>query len=145
MIVLDTNVISELMREAPQAFVVRWLDKQPPESIWTTSITVFEIRYGLQVLKPGKRRRFLESAFEQTLDTDFGARILDFDRTAAEASANISSQLHNAGRPIDIRDVQIAGIVAARRGTLATRNSKHFRNTGVKLVDPWETTKKYSA
>lgn len=87
MIVLDTNVLSSLMRRVADSVVVEWLDLQPPESIWTTAITVFEIRYGLEILVTGRRRRSLESAFSQALQQDFDGRVLLFDDAAAAAAA----------------------------------------------------------
>lgn len=137
MIVLDTNVLSSLMRRVADPVVVDWLDQQPAESIWTTAITVFEIRYGLEILANGRRRRRLEDAFSQALLQDFDGRILFFDEAAAAAAAAIAAAQRHTGRPVEIRDVQIAGIVAARKAMLATRNVRHFDTTGIELVDPW--------
>lgn len=138
MIVLDTNVLSALMRSQPDERVVAWLDVQPSVSIWATSITVFEVVYGLRAMAPGKRQRSLEEAFERSLQQDFEGRVLDFDMAAARAAAVISATLRSQGRPVEIRDVQIAGIVSARNGILATRNTKHFADTGIATVNPWE-------
>ncbi len=139
MIVLDTNVLSALMRREADPVVVAWLDTQPPESIWTTAITVFEIRFGLEILTNGRHRRSLQDAFAKALDQDFDGRVLPFDQTAAEAAAAIAAEQRRAGRPVEIRDVEIAGIAAARKATLATRNTRHFEGTGIALVDPWST------
>jgi len=136
-ILLDTNVLSALMRREADPVVVAWLDQQPPESIWTTAITVFEIRFGLEILASGRRRRSLEDAFARALDQDFDGRVLPFDQTAAEAAAVIAAEQRRVGRPVEIRDVEIAGIAAARKATLATRNTRHFEATGIALVDPW--------
>jgi predicted nucleic acid-binding protein len=138
-ILLDTSVLSALMHRKADPVVVAWLDGQPPESIWTTAITVFEIRFGLEILTSGRRRRTLEDAFAKALEEDFDGRILSFDRTAAEAAAAIAATQRRAGRTVEIRDVQIAGIASARKGTLATRNLRHFEGTGIALVDPWST------
>ena len=138
MIVLDTNVLSALMQSLPEPVVVAWLDAQPTESIWTTSVTVFEIRFGLEAMAKGKRQRTLQEAFLLTLTEDLSGRVLDFDVAAAEEAASISARLRAKGRPVEIRDVMIAGIVAARRGTLATRNTKHFQDTKIRLVNPWD-------
>lgn len=136
MILLDTNVISALMRREPDAAVVDWLDHQPAESIWTTSITVFEITTGLQLLAAGRRRRDLGHAFEALLAEELDGRIQSFDTTAATAAGGIAAQTQNAGQ-VEIRDVQIAGITAARRAQLATRNTRHFTELGIALIDPW--------
>lgn len=139
MILLDTNVLSALMRRKNDPVVVAWLDGQPPESIWTTAITVFEIRFGIEILASGGRRRSLENAFAQALEKDFDGRVLPFDQSAAQAAGAIAAERRRAGRTVEIRDVQIAGIAAARKATLATRNTRHFEGIGVNLVNPWST------
>jgi hypothetical protein len=137
MILLDTNVLSAMMRKAGEPAVERWLDAQPTESIWTTTITVFEIRFGLSLLVQGRRRGRLEAAFARAIDDVLGGRVLSFDQTAAESAAVIAAERQRIGRPIEIRDVQIAGIAAGRKATLATRNTRHFEDLGITLVDPW--------
>ena len=137
MIVLDTNVLSALMQERADPRVVSWLDDQPSESIWITSITVFEVRLGIDMLVPGRRRRGLEETFATALREDLGGRVLPFDETAARTAGTIAARERQAGRAIEIRDVQIAGITAARKATLATRNTRHFKRAGIALVDPW--------
>ena len=117
--------------------VVAWLDDQPVESIWTTAVTVFEIAFGLETLAEGRRRRQLAEAFDRLLEDDLEGRILPFEQSAAQQAASLAARRRQAGRPIEIRDVQIAGIVAARRGTLATRNTRHFDDLAIPLVDPW--------
>jgi len=136
-ILLDTNVISALMRREPDPAVVAWLDRQPPESVWTTAVTVFEIRLGLSLLEEGRRRRALEEAFAKALEEDFDGRVLPFDTPAAQAAGRIAAERQRAGRTVEVRDVQIAGIAAARKATLATRNLRHFEGLGLALVDPW--------
>jgi predicted nucleic acid-binding protein len=136
-ILLDTNVVSALMRRDPDPIVVGWLDGLPAESVWTTSITVFEVRLGLELLAAGRRRRVLEEAFAKALEEDFENRVLSFDAAAAQVAGRIAAQQRRSGRPVEIRDVQIAGIAAARKATLATRNLRHFDRLGLKLVDPW--------
>lgn len=138
MIILDTNVLSALMREVPEASVVSWLDRQAAESVWITSITLFEACLGLALLPKGRRQRTLEAAFAQLLTEDFENRVLDFDSAAATEAAALAAQRQKAGRPVDMRDTQIAGIVLARRATLATRNVRHFGDLQVPVVDPWE-------
>jgi predicted nucleic acid-binding protein len=136
-IVLDTNVVSALMRVEPEPAVVAWLDSQPPESVWTTSITIFEVRLGLEILAAGRRRRQLEEAFAKALEEDFEGRVLPFDQAAAQVAGRIAAERRGAGRTVEIRDVQIAGIVNLRKATLATRNTRHFEGCGLVLVDPW--------
>lgn len=137
MILLDTNVISALMRREPDPVVVAWLDRQPSESIWTTSITVFEVEFGLALLEAGRRRRRLAQLFATLLEEDLEGRIEAFDRSAAEAAARAAAARRRAGRPVEVRDLLIAGIALARRATLATRNLPHFDGIGLALVDPW--------
>ena len=107
MIILDTNVLSALMRKAPEAPVVAWLDRQPAESVWITSITLFEARLGLALLPAGRRRQALETAFVQLLEEDLQNRVLDFDSAAASEAASLAAERQKAGRPVDVRDTQI--------------------------------------
>lgn len=137
MILLDTNVVSALMRRDRDPVVVAWLDTQPAESIWTTSVTVFEVRMALELLAAGRRRRTLDQAFDQVLKEDLEDRILPFDRAAASVAGSIAARQRGAGRTVEIRDVEIAGIAMARKATLATRNTRHFEGIGLNLVNPW--------
>jgi predicted nucleic acid-binding protein len=125
------------MRKVPDEPVVAWLDRQPAESIWITSITLFESRLGLALLPAGRRRRLLEAAFDRLLVDDLENRVLDFDSAAANQAAALAVERQAAGRPADMRDTQIAGIALARRATLATRNLRHFEDLRVPVVDPW--------
>ena len=138
MIVIDTNVLSALMREVPVRPVVEWLDRQAAESIWITSITLFEARLGLALLPKGRRRKALEAAFDKLLVEDLEGRVLDFDQPAAEAAAQLAAGRQRAGHTIDMRDTQIAGIVIARRAELATRNIRHFSDLNVDVINPWD-------
>ena len=138
MIILDTNILSALMRTRPEAAVVSWLDRQPAESVWITSITLFETRFGVALLPAGKRRRYLEAAFAQLLKEDLENRVLDFDSAAAAEAASLAATRQKAGRAVDMRDTQIAGIALARRATLATRNVRHFADLNVQVIDPWD-------
>lgn len=138
MIILDTNVLSALMRVVPEAPVVTWLDAQPTTSVWLTSITVFETRLGLALLPAGRRRSGLEESFERLLSEDFEHRILPFDAEAAAQAAVIGAARQRAGRPVDMRDTQIAGIAVARRALLATRNLRHFEGLSTPVVSPWD-------
>lgn len=139
MILLDTNVISALMQQRPDDAVVRWLDGLPAESIWTTSVTVFEVWTGLELLETSQRRRRLELAFTQLLAEDLDSRVQTFDQSAAVAAAGLAARGSREGRPVEVRDVQIAGIAVARKATLATRNIRHFRDLGVELINPWDS------
>jgi predicted nucleic acid-binding protein len=136
-ILLDTNVVSALMRRDPAPAVVSWLDGQPAESIWTTSITVFEVRTGLALLKPSRRREQLERAFEELLVQELDGRVQSFDQAAAVAAGTIAAARQRAGLTLEIRGVQIAGIASVRKATLATRNLRHFEGLGIDVVDPW--------
>lgn len=138
MILLDTNVLSGLMHREPDQTVVAWLDEQPSESIWTTSITVFEVRMGLELLDNGRRRSRLEREFERLLAEDLDSRVQHFDRAAADAAGTIAASRQRTGHTVEIRDVQIAGIASARRATLATRNTRHFEGLGIPLAYPWQ-------
>ena len=137
MIVLDTNVISALMRSQPDPVVVAWVNDQPEPSLWTTSLTVYEIEYGLALLPRGRKRGRLTQAWELALREDLGARILDLDAPAARDAAAFSAAQRAAGQVADVRDALIAGIVTARKATLATGNTRHFEHAGVRVVDPW--------
>ncbi|HRK95590.1 MAG TPA: type II toxin-antitoxin system VapC family toxin [Rhodospirillales bacterium] len=139
MILLDTNVLSALMKDVPETAVVQWLDAQPPDSVWTTTITISEIRFGLALLPPSRRRERLEAALGSATTSVLGGRVLAFDQQAAAAAAAMAAESRLCGRTVDIRDVQIAGIASARGATLATRNTRHFIDFGVALVDPWMT------
>jgi hypothetical protein len=137
-IILDTNVLSALMRDRPDTAVITWLDEQPTESIWTTAITVLEVRAGLELLRASRRRTQLELAFDQLLRDDLDGRVLAFDTAGANAACIAVAAAQRRGRPAEIRDCQIAGIALARRATLATRNVPHFEPLGVNVVDPWD-------
>ena len=138
MIMLDTNVLSALMRTNPEAAVVAWLDRQPADSVWLSSVTVFETRLGLALLPKGRRRSALEGAFDRVLAEDLANRVLDFDSMAAAAAAELAAERQKTGRPVDLRDTLIAGIALARRATIATRNTQHFEGLDVPVVSPWD-------
>lgn len=140
MIVLDTNVLSALMQHKPDAQVVAWLDSQHAESIWISSVTLFEARYGLALLAPGQRQSLLQERFDQLVQDDLEGRVLVFDADAASQAARLAADRKARGRPVDIRDTFIAGIALARRATLATRNVRHFDDLFVPVINPWEDT-----
>lgn len=137
MIILDTNVLSALMNRVPDTSVVEWLDRQPRQSIWITSVTVLEIRLGLQTMPAGKRRTGLMQAFEAVLTGKIERRIAPFDTAAAERAADLMTARHKAVRPGDLRDTMIAGIALACRASLATRNTSHFDDLSVAVINPW--------
>jgi len=136
-ILLDTNVISALIRPEPDQAVLTWLDLQPPEPTWTTSISVYELRFGVELLANGRRRQLLEEALTKTLEEDFDGRVIPFDVAAAHAAGRIGAARRRLGRTIEVRDLQIAGIAIARNAKLATRNTRHFEGLGIDLIDPW--------
>jgi len=141
MLILDTNILSALMQAEPEARVVQWLDAQPVESLWTTTITVFEIRYGLDMLPAGKRKKKLEDLFEQVLDEGLERRILSFDASAATCAAALAAKRHKTGRVVDFRDTLIAGIAIARRAKIITRNTRHFEDIDSEVINPWKVGK----
>ena len=137
MVILDTNVISALMHRAPPLTVRTWLDHQPELSVWTTAITVFELRHGIELLPRSRRRRSLEQEFERVIQDDIEHRIVPFDFAAANAAAVLMAERQRGGRRGDLRDTMIAGIVIASHATLATHNVRHFADLSVPVVDPW--------
>ena len=138
MIVLDTNVLSALMRRTPDPEVVAWLDAQPRRSVWTTTITVLEIRFGLQILPTGRRRTALVKSFDRLLLEKLEQRVAPFDTAAAEQAADLMAERHRRRRPGDLRATMVAGIVLANRASLATRNTRHFTDLRVRVVNPWQ-------
>ena len=136
MIILDTNVVSALMRNIPDPQVSHWLDRQPESSIWTTSVTVFEIESGLQIRPVGKRRSALTDEFERLLE-EIDHRVAAFDEEGARLSANLAAERQKKGRIGEMRDTMIAGIVLSRHASLATRNVTHFADIGATVIDPW--------
>jgi toxin FitB len=136
MIILDTNVLSELMLLTPNQKVVSWLDQQAWPSLWTTSITVFEVRVGLESLAHGRRRSALANAFEEIL-TRMNQQVLFFDTEAAEHASGLTASRKTRGRPRELRDTMIAGIVVSRHAILATRNVRDFDDISALVVDPW--------
>ena len=136
MTILDTNVVSEFMLRSPNPKVIEWLDQQPRLSLWITAITVFEIRLGLQIVPMGKRRDLLSQRFEEVL-ARMDEQVVPFDTEAAQQAAALTALRKMQGRPRDLRDTMIAGIVLARHTSLATRNAAHFDDISAPLIDPW--------
>jgi predicted nucleic acid-binding protein len=136
-IVLDTNVISEMMRPTPDPRVAAWLGSQPVSGLFTTALTQAEILYGLTLLPPGRRRGGLFAAARPIFDEDMAGRILPFDADAALAYAGIVAGRRRSGQPISQIDAQIASITSSRGAALATRNARDFTGCGVDVIDPW--------
>jgi predicted nucleic acid-binding protein len=137
MIVLDTNVLSEIMRANPDENVLTWLDSQYAHDLHITSITVSELLYGVARLAHGKRKTALRGAIESLLDGELAGRVLAFDEAAARCYAILVAEREAQGRPISSADAQIASICHSRDAVLATRNGKDFEATGVPVIDPW--------
>jgi predicted nucleic acid-binding protein len=138
MIVLDTNVVSELMKARPAPAVLEWISRGDSSGYCTTSITQAEILHGVMSLPAGRRRRAIESAAEAMFATDFAGRVLAFDSQAARSYAELVSDRRWRGRPISQFDAQIAAIARVARATLATHNVRDFEHCGIGVVDPWE-------
>ena len=138
MIVLDTNVISELMAPKPDASVERWIAARPSSALYTTSITQAEILFGVRLLAKGKRRDEVEAAAEAMFDRVFADRLLTFGRDAARAYARIAAERRRRGKPIAALDAQIAAIARAAGASLATRNIADFAGCGIGLENPWD-------
>jgi predicted nucleic acid-binding protein len=137
MIILDTDVLSALMREEPDKAVAAWLNDQSRISIWTTSITVLELQFGLQIMPSGRKRSQLMEALEILLADKIAERIAHFDAVAARRAADLMASRYRRGRPKELRDTMIAGIVLAHNATLATRNTPHFQDLSVPVINPW--------
>jgi toxin FitB len=140
MIILDTNVISELLRPAPEPAVEAWLGAQDGLGIFLTSVSEAELRYGVAVMAAGKRRDLLEQAIDRILRDDMAGRILPFDSAAAHAYAIIAATRRSAGKPISQADCQIAAIARVHNAPVATRNTPDFEGCGIDLINPWAAT-----
>jgi predicted nucleic acid-binding protein len=137
MIIIDTNVLSELLRPTPAAHVESWLSAQDGGMIYFTSVGEAELRYGLAILRTGKRKSTLARLIEEIFEEDFRDRILTFNRAAAHAYAAIAAERRAAGRPISQFDCQIAAIARANQFAVATRNVRDFEGCGISVIDPW--------
>jgi len=136
-IILDTNVLSELTRQSPDQNVMSWLDALDATDVGTTSVTAAELFYGVARLPAGDRKAQLTGAVTGLIEDDLEGRVAPFDLAAASHYAVVVSDREKAGRPIAVADAQIAAICRNLRATLATRNTKDFSGTGVDLVNPW--------
>ena len=137
MIILDTNVISELVRREPSPVVIANLRRYPSNDLYTTAIAEAEIRLGLAILPRGKKHTVLRNQLDLILKQEFAGRILPFDSTAAQAYGSLSAASRAAGRPISVFDAQIAAITLVNGAILATRNVRDFRGIKLPVVDPW--------
>lgn len=137
MILLDTNVISEIMKVAPSAVVVSWLNGQKPGSLYVSAVTIGEIAFGLRILPVGDRRAELQKRFERFVSLAFVRRVLAFDESSARVYDDIMGLRREIGRPMSVPDGQIAAIARTNRLRLATRNTRDFEDCGVELIDPF--------
>jgi len=138
MIIVDTNIISEMMKPFPTPCVINWLDNQKPSQLFITTITIAEITYGIHVLPNGNRRRSLETAFNKTIEEAFEHSILSFNKAAAHCYGKIMAQRKLSGRPLSMADGQIAAITFTHHFTLATRNIRDFVDCEIELINPFK-------
>jgi predicted nucleic acid-binding protein len=139
MIILDTNVVSEIIRPTPSDQVLEWLSSQPALLLYTTAITQAEMLYGMEILTKGKKKKALEAALQGMFEEDFRDRVLAFDSSCAKLYSEIVSGRKSLGRPISQYDAQIAAIARSRKASLATRNTPDFSDCGIRIVNPWDS------
>jgi predicted nucleic acid-binding protein len=139
MLILDTNVISELMRSAGEPQVFQWASRQAPTELFTTSITEAEVFLGIELIAKGKRRDALQAEAEGIFTVDFGNRVLAYDGRAARAYAQIVAHRRSLGRPMSHADAQIAAITQVHGAVLATRDTADFAHCGIRMINPWNT------
>ncbi len=137
MILLDTNVVSEVMRTSPAPTVLAWLNEQRSESLFVPAITIGEIAYGLRILPVGKRRSALADRFERFVALAFDERVLAYDESAARAYGDLMGERKESGRPMSVPDGQIAAIARSRHLSVATRNVSDFERCGIDVIDPF--------
>lgn len=138
MIILDTNVLSELMKSQPDKMVLRWIGTQKAIDLFITALTKAEILYGLEILPQGKRRNALKQAAKSMFDIDFAGRILTFNEDSAQQFAIVAAKRKKIGRPISQIDAQIVAIAFSNNAILATRNVADFEECDIEIVNPWE-------
>jgi toxin FitB len=136
MIILDTNLVSEPLKPKPAAQVLAWLDRQAPDTLYLTTITLAELQAGVSVLPMGKRRKALQDATTELI-AGFDGRVLSFDQDCAHAFGRVAAGAQAAGNPIHFADCAIAAIAATRGFILATRNLRDYKGAGIELIDPW--------
>ena len=137
MVVLDTNLLSELMRPRPEPVVASWVAERATSSLHLTAVSEAELRFGLAIMPPGRRRDGLVDGLERMLRTGFAGRVLPFDSVAASAYAEIAAARRAMGRPMPEADCQIAAIARSRGMAVATRNVRDFADAGIDVIDPW--------
>ena len=145
MILLDTNVISETLRERPDPVVSAWLDEHPEEELWTTSVVIAELLSGIELMPSGRKQKALRQAVENMIVEDFRGQILTFNLPAARQYANILASRKKIGRPIRELDAQIAAIANVHGATLATRDVSDFAGCNLAVVNPWDRNGKATA
>ncbi|MCC6790286.1 MAG: type II toxin-antitoxin system VapC family toxin [Thermomicrobiales bacterium] len=138
MILLDTNVFSELMRAGPDPAVVAWLDREPRRTVWTTAVTVYEIRLGIDLLPAGRRKTLFDQSFKRILDEEIEHRVLHLDEHCADVAGELYARRKRLGFNVRLADTFIAGIAHVHAATIATRNVKDFRDLGARVVNPWD-------
>lgn len=139
MIVLDTNVLSEIMRAKPDPAVLAWLDAQASDDLWLNAVVAAELLYGVARLPEGARKKQLALAIAAMLEQDFAGQMLNFDLSAASVYAVMLAERERIGQSMAMADAQIAAICLSRDAMLATRNTKHFEGLGLTLINPWDS------
>jgi hypothetical protein len=137
MIILDTNVLSELMKPRPNPDVAQWITEQPRRELFTTAVTKAEMLYGVELLSAGKRKDALLAEVEKMFTADLGERVLAFESDSALPFATIAAERRAKGRPISDLDAQIAAVARTHKATLATRNLSDFEDCGIEVINPW--------
>jgi predicted nucleic acid-binding protein len=138
MMVLDTNVVSELMRPVPEPKVLAWIDRQNSEQLYLTSTIAAELLHGVARLPTGIRKRNMAKELALFLDQDFANRVFPFDLSSAHNYSELLSMRETIGKPMAALDAQIAAVCIQHGATLVTRNQKHFQDLGLELIDPWQ-------
>ena len=141
MIILDTNVISELMKPVREQLVVEWANSQMQDDLYMTTITEAELWFGVAIMPAGRRREQTATAVQGMIEQYFHDRVLVFDREAAREHASLAARRQRAGRPVPLKDSLIAAIALSQQAAVATRDVRHFEGVGVEIINPWIATK----